>query len=63
MPEMQNRIITTEVLGMAFEPEQKFENPDGSPSSMALPPDIWPLQIRPDTAQIPTDTRSIPDIF
>lgn len=31
MPEMQNRIITTEVLGMAFEPEQKFENPDGSP--------------------------------
>ena len=23
--------ISTEVLGEAFEPEQKFENPDGSP--------------------------------
>ena len=31
MPEMQNEVITTDVLGMAFEPEQKFENPDGSP--------------------------------
>ena len=31
MPEMQNKVITTEMLGMAFEPEQKFENPDGSP--------------------------------
>lgn len=24
-------IISTETLGMAFEPEQKYENPDGSP--------------------------------
>ena len=24
-------IISTETLGMAFEPEQKFENPDGTP--------------------------------
>ena len=24
-------IISTEILGMAFEPEQKFENPDGTP--------------------------------
>ncbi len=31
MPKTQNRVITTDVLGMAFEPEQKFENPDGSP--------------------------------
>lgn len=31
MPKMQNKVITTDVLGMAFEPEQKFENPDGSP--------------------------------
>ena len=23
-------MISTEVLGMAFEPEQKFENPDGT---------------------------------
>ena len=26
-----NRTITTEILGMAFEPEQYFENPDGTP--------------------------------
>jgi len=25
------RIINTDILGMAFEPEQKFENPDGTP--------------------------------
>ena len=25
------RMINTDVLGMAFEPEQKFENPDGTP--------------------------------
>ncbi len=31
MPETQNKVITTDVLGMAFEPEQKFENLDGSP--------------------------------
>lgn len=31
MPETQCSVITTDVLGMAFEPEQKFENPDGSP--------------------------------
>ncbi len=31
MPKLQNRVITTEVLGMAFEPEQKYENPDGIP--------------------------------
>lgn len=31
MPQMQGEVITTDVLGMAFEPEQKFENPDGSP--------------------------------
>ncbi len=31
MPETENSVITTETLGMAFEPEQKFENPDGSP--------------------------------
>lgn len=34
MPEMKNRVITTEILGMAFEPEQKFENPDGTPIVM-----------------------------
>lgn len=27
----KNNIITTEFLGVAFEPEQKFENPDGTP--------------------------------
>ena len=25
------RMINTDVLGAAFEPEQKFENPDGTP--------------------------------
>ena len=29
--EETNGIISTETLGMAFEPEQKYENPDGSP--------------------------------
>ena len=27
----QNRMINTDVLGKAFEPEQPFENPDGTP--------------------------------
>ena len=26
-----SRMINTDVLGMAFEPEEKFENPDGTP--------------------------------
>ena len=26
-----NRMIHTDVLGEAFEPEEKFENPDGTP--------------------------------
>lgn len=26
-----NGIVSTKTLGMAFEPEQKYENPDGSP--------------------------------
>ncbi|MBD5521348.1 MAG: right-handed parallel beta-helix repeat-containing protein [Lachnospiraceae bacterium] len=34
LPKMENRIITTDILGMAFEPEQKFENPDGTPIVM-----------------------------
>lgn len=34
MPEIKNQLITTDVLGMAFEPEQKFENPDGTPIVM-----------------------------
>jgi len=29
--EFTDRMIHTDVLGMAFEPEQKFENPDGTP--------------------------------
>ena len=31
LPEMKQEIITTETLGMAFEPEEKYENPDGTP--------------------------------
>lgn len=31
LPETASRPVSTETLGMAFEPEQKFEAPDGSP--------------------------------
>lgn len=31
LPGEENGIISTELLGMAFEPEQRYENPDGSP--------------------------------
>ena len=31
LPEFETEIISTETLGEAFEPEEKFENPDGSP--------------------------------
>ena len=31
MPKFATPFISTEFLGEAFEPEQKFENPDGSP--------------------------------
>ena len=36
LPKMKNRVITTDILGMAFEPEQKFENPDGTPIVMDM---------------------------
>ncbi len=31
LPELAAPFVSTELLGMAFEPEQKFENPDGTP--------------------------------
>ena len=31
LPEITLGTVSTETLGMAFEPEQFFENPDGSP--------------------------------
>ena len=31
LPKENGPVIGTEILGMAFEPEQKFENPDGTP--------------------------------
>ncbi len=31
LPELETATISTEMLGYAFEPEQKFENPDGTP--------------------------------
>lgn len=31
LPEVRGKLIATEVLGMAFEPEQLFENPNGTP--------------------------------
>ena len=31
VPQMETSVISTELLGEAFEPEQKFEQPDGTP--------------------------------
>ena len=31
LPQVQVPCVSTQLLGMAFEPEEKFENPDGSP--------------------------------
>ena len=31
VPKFETPFISTEMLGEAFEPEQRFENPDGSP--------------------------------
>ena len=31
LPEMKTPCVSTEFLGQAFEPEEKFENPDGTP--------------------------------
>ncbi|MDR2654552.1 MAG: right-handed parallel beta-helix repeat-containing protein [Oscillospiraceae bacterium] len=31
LPDFETQLVSTELLGEAFEPEQKFENPDGSP--------------------------------
>ncbi len=31
LPEGEEKLITTKTLGMAFEPEQYYENPDGTP--------------------------------
>jgi hypothetical protein len=39
LPVSTNDVITTEVLGEAFEPEQKFEHPDGSP--ITFDDDFW----------------------
>jgi hypothetical protein len=33
MPVFEKPFASTEMLGEAFEPEQEFENPDGSPIS------------------------------
>lgn len=34
LPEMQIDLVTTDTLGEAFEPEQRFENADGSPLTL-----------------------------
>ncbi len=31
LPDLESPVISTDTLGMAFEPEERFENPDGSP--------------------------------
>lgn len=53
LPKETAQMISTEVLGMAFEPEQMFENPDGSPivlnedffgAHRAINPQIGPFE-------------------
>lgn len=39
VPNPMGEVVTTEMLGMAFEPEERFENPDGSP--ITLDKDLW----------------------
>ena len=39
IPEANRPFISTETLGMAFEPEQRFENPDGTP--IVFCQDFW----------------------
>lgn len=34
LPRMETRLVDTDRLGMAFEPEQRFEHPDGTPIRM-----------------------------
>ena len=36
LPEHPCRTVSTETLGMAFEPEQLYENPDGTPITFNL---------------------------
>ena len=36
LPEQSVGILSTQSLGIAFEPEQKYENPDGSPITFIL---------------------------
>lgn len=31
LPQFETQVIHTDLLGEAFEPEQKFESPDGTP--------------------------------
>ena len=47
--EETNGIISTETLGMAFEPEQKYENPDGSP--IIFNQDFFGYQVKRVSAQ------------
>ncbi len=42
LPQANCRSVDTEMLGMAFEPEQGFENPDGS--ALCLDKDYWGKQ-------------------
>lgn len=36
LPEMKNTIVGTDMLGMAFEPEERYENPDGAPIQLNI---------------------------
>lgn len=60
LPEICSATISTETLGMAFEPEQLFENPDGTPivfntdyfgNHRAINPKVGPFECAEDAAR------------
>ena len=62
MPENDTEMISTMVLGEAFEPEELFENPDGSPITFnedylgkhrRISPVSGPFEFREEIMEIP----------
>lgn len=61
LPKVKVGTISTETLGMAFEPEQMFENPDGTPivfnedyfgNHRAVNPKVGPFEYAEDAAKV-----------
>lgn len=57
LPETETRLISTGNLGEAFEPEQKFENPDGTPILLAEDYFGASCGLRPFRVLLPLQTR------